>query len=113
MLYTKEQKMLEKCFYVVRGGKVIHSQRDYSTHPENESPLWEGGELTPNEKENRLALLAEWYATHEEGETPFSGEGLDIVRKADNAGPKHAPTPKKYYDRETVSLSPMNEGVDE
>jgi hypothetical protein len=113
MLYTKKQKNLEKCFYVVRGGKIATPKaRDYNTHPENESPLWEGKELTPQERENRLTLLENFYATSVE-DTPFQNGELTLVHSGDNAGPRKAPVPRKSYFRETMSVVPQCGGQED
>ena len=102
-MYTKNQKSLEKYFYVVnKRGDIVLPPGKTSRKPETTS-LFEGEELTTQQRDKRVALLSAFYAnplTELEELSPFS-EGCLIADPLE-VGVLSAPSPKKTYE-----LSPL------
>ena len=105
--YTKQQRNLERYFYVVRenekGEEIVVSPLSRGSRKPNTPSLFEGEELTPQQREKRIALLAAFYAnplSELEELSPFT-EGC-LIADPSEVGMLSAPSPKKTYE-----LSPL------
>jgi hypothetical protein len=104
-MYSEQQWQMEACFYVE--GKP--NKRVRAFNPTRKKVK----KITKTQRIARIALLAQFYTTHDGEDSPFSQEGLCVECDANAVGPRKAPAHKKEYDRAVFSLVPPNSGSSE
>lgn len=118
--YTKEQKRLEACFYVVRknerGEEIVVSPPSRGSRKPHTPSLFEGEELTPQQREHRVALLGAFYfqnfLAHHDPETTrtaFDNGQITITHPmGEDIGPPAKVGMAKIYEKLAVKILSSN-----